>query len=61
MESLERFFAELIAADRVFVAAADDLGIEENLFEELVVPARRGAWRHMPLPWIMALDVSTGA
>ena len=60
MESLERFFAELIAADRVFVAAADDLGIDENLFEELVVPDRRRGWRHMPLPWIMALDVFAG-
>jgi ribosomal protein S12 methylthiotransferase accessory factor len=61
MESLERFFAESIAADRVFVAAADDLGIEENLFDELAAPARRRGWRQMPLPWIMALDVSTGA
>ena len=60
MEALERFFAELIAADRVFVATADDLGIEENLFEEFVAPARSEGWRQMPLPWIMALDIAAG-
>jgi ribosomal protein S12 methylthiotransferase accessory factor len=61
MESLERFFAESIAADRVFVAAADDLDIDEDLFEELVAPDRREGWRRVPLPWTMALDVTTGA
>ncbi|WP_164924389.1 YcaO-like family protein [Sinorhizobium fredii] len=59
MESLERYYAEAIPAERVFLATAEELEIADGLFDNLVV-ARSGNWRTKILPWIAGLDVATG-
>ncbi len=60
MESLERFYAEAIPPERVFLATADELKIAGGLFENLLVPGRRGKWRETTIPWITGIDVATG-
>ncbi|WP_159593003.1 YcaO-like family protein [Chelativorans xinjiangense] len=61
MESLERFFSEIIPPDRIFLASAGELGIPQGLFENLARPSYRGEWREVQIPWILALDVSSGS
>ncbi|MCA1443678.1 YcaO-like family protein [Ensifer sp. IC4062] len=61
MESLERFFAESIPAERVFLATADDLGLAEGLFENLLVPGVGANWRKRAIHWITGIDITTGA
>ncbi|WEX86333.1 YcaO-like family protein [Sinorhizobium garamanticum] len=61
MESLERFFAESIPAERVFRATADDLGLAEGLFENLLVPGAGTNWRKREIHWITGIDITTGA
>lgn len=58
MESLERFYAESIPSDRVFLATANDLNIAEGLFENLVVPNYQGNWRRTKIPWITGVNVA---
>ncbi|MDX0596590.1 hypothetical protein GOD17_15360 [Sinorhizobium medicae] len=60
MESLERYFAESIPADRTFLATADQLEVTKGLFENLVVPERRGKWRQQVIAWIEGIDVLSG-
>ncbi|QLL63811.1 hypothetical protein FKV68_13815 [Sinorhizobium mexicanum] len=61
MESLERFFAESIPGTRVFLATADELGLTEGLFDNLLVPAGGANWRKKEIPWVAGADVSSGA
>ncbi|WP_457585321.1 YcaO-like family protein [Ensifer canadensis] len=60
MESLERFYAEAIPPERVFLATADELKTVGGLFENLLVPSRRGNWRETTIPWIIGIDIATG-
>jgi ribosomal protein S12 methylthiotransferase accessory factor len=60
MESLERFYAESVASDRVFLATADDFNIPRGLFDNLLQPNWRGNWRGIAIPWIIGIDVATG-
>lgn len=60
MESLERFFSETISPDRLFLASAHELDIPAGLFEDHVRPECRDGWRDVSIPWIDALDVSSG-
>ncbi|MCZ4092236.1 YcaO-like family protein [Ensifer psoraleae] len=60
MESLERFYAESITPDRVFLATADDLGLVAGLFENLLAPGVEPTWRQREIPWIVGTDLATG-
>lgn len=59
MESLERFYAESIPSDRIFLATANDLNIPHGLFENLVVSNYQGNWREKTIPWIEGVNVPT--
>ncbi len=59
MESLERYYAEAIPPQRVFLATAEELAIADGLFDNLVVP-RSENWRTRTIPWITGVDVATG-
>ncbi|MCA1407962.1 YcaO-like family protein [Ensifer sp. IC3342] len=61
MESLERYYAESIPAEQVFLATADELEIGDDLFENLLVPERRGNWRERTIAWIEGIDVVSGS
>ncbi|MEZ2131026.1 MULTISPECIES: YcaO-like family protein [unclassified Sinorhizobium] len=61
MESLERFYAESIPPDRVFLATADELGIVAGLFENLVLPDHLNGWRTIRTAWINGVDVLAGS
>ncbi|ATU95864.1 hypothetical protein BLM14_29475 (plasmid) [Phyllobacterium zundukense] len=61
MESLERFYAESIPPDRIFLATADDLNIPDALFENLLVPHCQENWRSRTIPWITGIDVAMGS
>jgi YcaO-like protein with predicted kinase domain len=61
MESLERFYAEAISQERIFLATADALRVTEGLFENLLVANRAGHWRRAEIPWTMGIDAATGA
>jgi ribosomal protein S12 methylthiotransferase accessory factor len=61
MESLERFYAESISSDRVFLATANDLNIADGLFDNLLLPNRQGNWRKRTIPWITGVNVATGS
>ncbi|MBB4185597.1 YcaO-like family protein [Sinorhizobium terangae] len=61
MESLERFFAESVPAERVFLASADDIGLAEGLFEQLLAPGVGSNWRTREIHWITGIDIATGA
>lgn len=61
MESLERYFAETIPAERTFLATADQLEIADDLFDNLVVPQWRGKWRQRTIAWIDGIDVVGGS
>lgn len=61
MESLERFFAESIPAERVFLATADELGLAQGLFENLLGPGVGANWRKREIHWITGIDIATGA
>lgn len=58
MESLERYYAEAISPERIFLATADELEIVDGLFDRLLVPDCREDWRTKTIPWIMGLDVT---
>ncbi len=60
MEALERFFSETISPDRVFLATADELNVPDH-FANLIVPHRRSDWRGVSIPWMVGIDVATGA
>ncbi|APG85011.1 TPR domain-containing protein [Sinorhizobium americanum] len=59
MESLERYYAEAIPADRIFLATAEELEIANGLFDTLVVAGSED-WRSRTIAWIMGVDVATG-
>jgi thiazole/oxazole-forming peptide maturase SagD family component len=61
MEALERYFGETIAEERIFLATADELENADGLFDNLLVPERRGNWRDREIPWVAGLDVAKGA
>ncbi len=61
MEALERYFAESIPPERIFVATADELGIAEGLFENLLVEEQAVDWRSRRIRWISGLDVVRGS
>ncbi len=59
MEALERYYAEAIPPQRVFLATADELEIADGLFDTHVVAGSED-WRTSTIPWIAGLDVATG-
>ncbi|TCL74572.1 YcaO-like family protein [Rhizobium sp. BK251] len=61
MESLERFYSESISPDRVYLAAAKDLGIEDGLFDNLLAAGQTDSWRGKATAWINGIDMATGA
>lgn len=61
MESLERFYAEAIAASRVFLSTAEGLGIGTGFFDGFCLAACRQTWRDREIAWIMGVDMVTGA
>ncbi|MHC2572625.1 MULTISPECIES: YcaO-like family protein [Rhizobium] len=61
MEGLERFFAERIPSSDCFLATADELRIDAALLENLLLPHAGTAWRSLPIPWTLAVDVASGA
>ncbi len=61
MESLERYYAESMTSDRIFLASADELKVADGLFENLLVPGRGAGWRRQTIQWITALDIFSGS
>ncbi|POH30458.1 MULTISPECIES: YcaO-like family protein [Sinorhizobium] len=59
MESLERYYAEAIPPERIFLATAEELEIANGLFDTLVVAGSED-WRSRTIAWTMGVDVATG-
>lgn len=60
MESLERFYAESIPAERVYSATANELQIEPGLFDSSLLDGNNGNWRAEPIDWINGLNLVSG-